>query len=208
MKGLLLKDWYMTLRHYRFVFPISAVFILLAVFSENASFMFTVYPCLLLAMIPYSSYAYDERDHWLSYLGALPVSRGQYVSAKYVTALIAVAGMVLVDAAAELVHGLTSGVFSWATLPYMAAGGCMSLLMPALLMPLVLRFGAEKGRLVYYMLIGGMAVAMITLLGGSSETMTGFGYGPVLPILMGVVAFVFAASWVLSAALFRRRDLP
>ncbi|MDE7281371.1 MAG: ABC-2 transporter permease, partial [Ruminiclostridium sp.] len=66
MKGLILKDLYMTVKYCRIYLLIAVVFIAVS-FVGNDSLFFIFYPCLFCGMIPVSLLGYDERSRWLQY---------------------------------------------------------------------------------------------------------------------------------------------
>ena len=82
MKGLLLKDWYMMKKYCRYYLFVSIGFIILSMMSSGNMF-FIFYPCLLAGMIPVNLLGYDERSRWTEYVGTLPYTKTQIVSAKY-----------------------------------------------------------------------------------------------------------------------------
>ena len=88
MKGLILKDLYMAVKYCRAYALIAIVFLGFSVVNgDNMFFLF--YPCLLCGMIPVNLLAYDERSKWLLYSAALPYSKTQLVTAKYLIGLMA-----------------------------------------------------------------------------------------------------------------------
>ena len=86
MKGLLLKDFYLAWRYCRILLILVVVFIALSWAGEGSMF-FLFYPIILVSMIPVTLLGYDERDRWMGYSAALPYTRGQLVSAKYLVGL-------------------------------------------------------------------------------------------------------------------------
>ena len=58
MKGLLLKDLYMTMKYCRTYLLIAVVFIAVS-FGGGDSLIFIFYPCLFCGMIPVSLLGYD-----------------------------------------------------------------------------------------------------------------------------------------------------
>ena len=99
MKGLLLKDFYLLASYCKSFLLISAVFIgLFAV--EPSNFFFLLMLCIMLGMLPTTLLSYDEREHWNVYSQVFPVTRGQYVSVKYLIGLLCSVLVALVVAAA------------------------------------------------------------------------------------------------------------
>ena len=86
MKGLLLKDLYLAAKHCRAFLLVAVVFLGVS-FAGDENIFFIVYPTLITSMIPMTLISYDERDRWTQYSAALPYSRGQLVSSKYLIGL-------------------------------------------------------------------------------------------------------------------------
>ena len=74
MKGLLLKDLYMSEKYCRAFLLIVVIFFGMSLMS-GSSFFLLAYPCILVGLIPASLVSYDERERWDVYSGTLPCSR-------------------------------------------------------------------------------------------------------------------------------------
>ena len=106
MKGLLLKDWYMMKKYCRYHLFVSIGFIILSMMSSGNMF-FVFYPCLLAGMIPVNLLGYDERSRWTEYVGTLPYTKTQIVSAKYLIGLFTQIAMLTVIC---IVQGVKMGI--------------------------------------------------------------------------------------------------
>ena len=150
MKGLLLKDWYMTKKYCRAYLLIAIVFIAVSFFS-NGDMFFVFYPCLLCGMIPVNLMAYDERSRWIQYSDTLPYSRAQIVSSKYLIGLMAQMAMLLVTGIVQGIRMCMEGTFqmnefSMLMLPMLI----VSTLTPSICLPFVFKLGVEKGRIILF----------------------------------------------------------
>ncbi len=202
MKGLLTKDLYMTLKYCKFLFLADIVFIAISFVSkENALFM--LFPILFSGMIPITLLSMDERCGWTVYSGTLPYSRGQLVSAKYI------AGPVIAAVFAAVILGLMilrmtffGEVDIAEALISVGTVFAASMLLPALCMPFCFRFGTEKGRIVYFIVIFLLTAAVggFTKGGSVPENLKG-----IVPIIPAAIALLYAVSWVISIALYRRK---
>ena len=202
MKGLLKKDVRMILRTSWPFFPVCVVFLGMSLLSEeNLSFL--ALPVLISGILPVTALSYDERSHWLEFCGTLPVSRAQFVSAKYLLGLICMAAPVVV---AGVLHRF-AGQYPPAMLPGMLGGALgAGLLVSGFSMPMMFKLGVEKGRLWYYL--------MLVIIGGSAGFLSGLetkdlslatGSGSIWLILL-VGAGLYAASWLLSIRLYQNRE--
>ena len=209
MKGLLLKDAYMAAKYCRAYLLIVAVFLIAAPFSGDNLFLM-MYPCILASMVPVNLLAYDAQSKWEQYAGTLPCSRAQLVSAKYLIGLFASCGVLVLIA---LVQGIRMAVGS---IPVQALGSLMAMSMissfvvPAITLPLIFRFGPEKGRILYMVVVGiacGIS-AMVSITQSptlfSREISTEL---PVLGLICLAAAVVYGASWYLSILFYKMRAL-
>ena len=203
MKGLLLKDTYMTVRLCRMFLLLDVVFLGVWMFG-NGDLFFLTYPCLLTTTVPMTLIPYDEREKWDVFAATLPYSRAQIVSCKYLIGLCLSAGILAVAAVGQIFRGTSEGNPGFLTMFPVLLSAC--LLAPAVLYPFVFRFGAEKGRVVYYVVIavvcGGSVVLqnteVVSRLGGLSLGS--------LPAIL-IAAAIYAGSWLLSIRFYAKREL-
>lgn len=197
MAGLLRKDFYM-LTKYNSPFLI-AVAVMAAAAAVLGDGFFTAYACVLAGVLPVTALAYDDREKWCSYCETTPVTRAQFVAEKYILALIVMAGVTALVGVPQLVTGRL------AELPP-ALMPAAALVPSALCLPLFFRFGAERGRTAY------LAVIVLACLGaslinkGGRGELSTLGTAGTLTALFGTAA-VLAASWALSVAAYKKREL-
>ena len=210
MKGLLLKDFYMTAKYCRTYLLIGIVFIAVSFAGADSQNMFFVfYPCLLCGMIPVNLLAYDERSRWLEYSGTLPYTKAQLVSAKYLVGVIVQGVMLLAVGIAQAVRMNLAGSFRLGEYGMiMAAIFAMATITSSISLPFMFRWGVEKGRIAYYCMIGFVCAA--GYLGSVFFTESGkvTAAGSLVAwamILLGTV--IYAASWLASIALYQKREM-
>ena len=205
MKGLLRKDFYMTWSYAKRLLVVSLLFVALSLFAENGQ-VFLLYPMLLLTTLPASLLGYDEKFRWDRTCAALPLTPAQVVAEKYLFGLLcSCAALVLLGGGAALgvlLRGGTAGL--WKLLSLLLAVGLIG---PALLLPFLIRWGSEKGRLAYYFLVG--AICALFLLFMRPDTSLGaLALGPgdaLLMLLLG--ALLYALSCLLSIRLYKKREI-
>ena len=195
MKGLLQKDFYLmrTLaRSYAFILGVFFLISLTGVYDGTFLCTFLVLMCV---MIPANTFSYDEQAKWDKYAVSLPAGRPGVVRAKYLfTLLVSLAALAL----ATLLEAELSAV----------APAGFGILMTAILLPLLFRFGSQRGRL-YLVLV----VAVLTggTVGGAMVlSEAGLGASILLTLLaaaplVGLVALV--PSYFLSLRIYREKDL-
>lgn len=208
MKGLLLKDWYMTVKYCRAYLFLAVVFCVLSFLNpENLFFVF--YPGLLCGMLPVNLLGYDERSKWLQYSETMPYTRAQIVSGKYLMGLFAQLAILLIMGAVHAIRMGIDGIFYPGEFLSMMMGLLMlSLIASSISLPFMFKLGVEKGRLAYLIMVGvvcGGSVAMANILSTKATASTNL--VSVLPVLCLVGAGIYTLSWYLSVVFFRRREL-
>ena len=208
MKGLIIKDLYMTAKYCRSNIIISFLFLLLSLASPDNLF-FTFYPAMLGGMIPTNILAYDERSRWIQYSDTLPYSRAQIVSGKYIIGLIAQGTIIVSIGIAHAAVMISNGTFSTEAFGvFIMLILTMSLISSSINLPFMFKYGVEKGRLAYYVMVGivcGGSVAASQLMTESTEQEINL-FG-VLPIVCLIGIGIFALSWYLSIVFYKKRAL-
>lgn len=207
MKGLLLKDFYMTAKYCRSFLLIVIVFLAVSFFGKDNIF-FILYPVLISSMIPVTLISYDEHDKWNVYSLTLPYTRGQLVSAKYLTGLIFGAAAYVVSLAATIVRMQLNGYFSLDSFLGMAVILlALGMLAPTLLLPLVFKLGANKGRIAFYIMIGLMTAAGALAAGIGMQFSLPAGGIWLLAGIVLMILLLYVLSWRLSIVFYRRREM-
>lgn len=206
MKGLLRKDLYMIWSYGRTLLVISAIFLFSSVFMPSEeNFFFVAYPVLMGGILPVTLLSYDERFGWNRYCDALPLTRKQVVDERYLMTLLSFLALFAVTLAVQAVVLLPKGrredlVQLAGLLP------CFGLAAPAILLPVSLRYGVEKGRLVYFFIIGLVVAAGLVFSSDLLQVSGTIGNGGVAAVLLGAL-LVFGASWLLSIRIYAKREL-
>ena len=207
MKGLLRKDIYMAAKYYRAVFGMVAVFLLLMIFVDG-SLLFLTYPVLLSGMLPVTLLSYDTHFKWEQYSGTLTYTRAQLVSAKYLMGLIFSGGVLLVCLVVLALRQIQGGGFDLDA--FLAAGllcFVLGVAAPAFLLPLAFKFGPEKGRLLFIVLIASLCGAGVAL--GQADFLSGLAMGNstlVALVTVGVTLVLYLLSWRLSIHFYQKKE--
>ena len=208
MRGLLLKDWYVMKKYCRYYFFVCIGFIILSMMSSGNMF-FIFYPCLLCGMIPVNLLGYDERSRFTEYVGALPYTKTQIVSAKYLIGLFTQIAMLTVICITQGVKmGIEGNFVLKEFLVLMMLMLIMASVSSSLTLPFIFRYGVEKGRGAYYVMIGVVCSGSIISTTIFKESMQkDIQLNGVLPIacLVGIGIYVF--SWYLSIVFYNKREL-
>ena len=156
MKGLLQKDFYLmrTLaRSYAFILGVFFLLSLTGVYDGTFLCTFLVLMCV---MIPANTFSYDEQAKWDKYAASLPAGRPGVVRAKYLfTLLVSLAALALAALLQALLFFLGragTATLLEAELSAVAPAG-FGILMTAILLPLLFRFGSQRGRLYLVLVV-------------------------------------------------------
>lgn len=208
MKGLIIKDLYMTVKYCKTNIIISLLFLFLSLANRESLFL-SFYPAMLCGIIPTNLLAYDERSKWLHYSQTLPYTPAQIVSGKFIIGLIAqIAILILVGCghAAVMISGGTFDIISFAV--FMMLMLTMSLISSSISLPFIFKYGVEKGRLAYYVMVGivcgGSVAASKIMTESTAQEINLFG---VLPIVCLIGIGIYALSWYFSVVFYKKREL-
>jgi ABC-type transport system involved in multi-copper enzyme maturation permease subunit len=156
---------------------------------------------------------YDEKAKWDKYAAAMPYSRKDVVLSKYLLGLGCMVVSLIVVFIGSLVYGMfTDVVFtgdSLAELVIMLISlFCVTLIFMAVNMPIIFKWGHEKGRMIF---IAGIA-AFAAIIGASSVientsiAIEGF-FNNYFYIIVVAAIVLTAASIPLSIKFYERREL-
>ena len=207
MKGLLLKDFYLSWRYCRAFLVIVAVFLAVS-FTGDDNIFFLIYPIMIASVIPMTLVSYDEHDKWTAYSGTLPYTRAQLVSTKYLVGMCFGSVAFLISMAATTVRMILGGGFVLEQFAVLGTAllvlGCLG---TAFILPYVFKYGAEKGRVAFYITVGVFS-GVAAVLAGMGFQIQGLSSGlwP-LAAVAGVSILLYALSWWLTIRFYQKREL-
>lgn len=160
MTGLLIKDFRLLKVQKNFFVLIALILLGMILFSED-NFYAISFATFVFSLFSASTVSYDEFDNGNPFLFSLPVTRKGYVLEKYCFGLILGGSAWFVSTLLVVIVQLTKDTASLTDLllPSLALLPFMLFLL-AVMLPIQLKFGSEKGRIV---LIG--VIGLIFLLG-------------------------------------------
>ncbi len=207
MKGLILKDTYVVFKQMK------VLLLIVVLFTIMLGYTFGVFLLLYCAMLPISTIAFDEKAKWDKYAATMPYSRKDIVLSKYLLGLACMAVALIIVFIGTLVYGLfTDTVFTGDALVdlviMLISLFCVTLIFMAVNLPIIFKWGVEKGRMIF---IAGIA-AFAAIIGASavmentSIVIVGFLSNYFYIIVIAAIALT-AASIPLSIKLYEKRDL-
>ena len=209
MKALIYKDLLAVWNYCRSFIFMCAMFLLFSVVLEEYRFL-QMYPSIFTFILLNTIIAYDERDRWDRQVLAMPVSRKQYVTAKYLVSVVLQAVVLILTATAHALQLLRTGSFSWENIGITAVIVMLfGTLPPAMFLPFIFKAGVEKGRIAYMIAagcgcgLGGAGMKVLNTL-GMMDKPVGIGFAPVAMVL---ALLLFCGSWALSVKWYEKREL-
>ena len=211
MKAIWLADLYGSRRSLHLFTLLSMLFMLLAISSAATvtSLTFALCASAGAGMLPAVNLEAAETSHWDRCVQAMPCTRAQAVSARYLEAL-AVVGAAWAYGAALFCAKAALGGWTWAEARLLdACVPAAGLLSAALCLAVTFRMGWARGKIVFSVtvcVVGGSGAAT-SLLGVSDAGLGPFaGSVAVLALPIAAVA-LFIGSWALSVRWYEKREL-
>jgi ABC-type transport system involved in multi-copper enzyme maturation permease subunit len=209
MLGLVYKDLMVMRKTLLLYGAMGIVYGIIAIYGDQYGMVFALM-MIVSAMVPVSAISYDERSKWDKIVNTMPLSRKEVVLSKYLLAILLTAiSSVIIFAFYMLVPEMPLEEKAVIT----AVMAMMAMIYQAALMPVMFKFGSEKGRTmmlailfvpaVLIFAIGEMNIidvnAAISFL-ERNEAM--------IPYLMaGFVLVIYSLSMALSVKIYEKKDL-
>ncbi len=222
MKGIFLKEMYLLRSLWKSWLFVAGIMALNGIAAGNMGLMFATIT-FIGVMCTMTAFGYDSSSHWDAFALSLPVTRRQMVLCRYGVGL---ASMGLVSAALLPLSLLILALNEKADPLEMAVsfGSCLAvgLILLAVLVPVIYKFGVEKARYLYVALIGAVGVLIYGLLkmyekidtalpgtGGLAGTVEWFsqrgaGFWAVLAVVAAVLAM--ALSYLASVKIYSKKE--
>lgn len=202
MKGLILKD-FINLKKQSKITAILIVFYFLLSKTTKSTGMFEGMILILFAMMPITAISYDERANWDKYGLTMPVSRAEMVLSKYILGLILSTFSLVLIFIIQILMGTEMNKEN-ITVPFVIFG--ISILFISLILPIMFRFGVEKGRMLMFIVLM-IPTILITMLPNifktppSEEMITKALYA--LPI---IILIIFILSILISINIYKKKE--
>ena len=200
MKGLLIKDWQTLLKQMKFMLVIVVV---LACVPGTYMAAFALF---YAAMLPITALAYDERAKWDELAAMMPYTAKSIVGSKYVLGLTLVLPVLALSILSRLlVH--STPIVSEDTISLLITAE-LSLILMAIDLPFMFRFGVEKGRLIYIALTCVFVIAGVNFADKLVDMINGIETAMVTTVPLLLLAAAVTAlflSYLISVRVYRAR---
>ena len=204
MKGLLLKDFFTLSKSLRMFL------LLILVFACMPGYNMAIFAVVYASLLPVTALSYDERCKWDTLAAMSPYSAAEMVISKYLLGYIGILFASVLALAVHAVYGLFGSSPDHEYISYILSGAGSGLLIMALTLPAMYKFGVEKGRIAFFVILAVTfgAVAGLSALSDNGE-LSGFGLdigaGTGILILLAVI-LLNAASILLSIKFYSKRE--
>ena len=210
MKGLFVKDIELMKQQKQFFVLVVVMGVILNLAGSGSVSFAIGYFTIVTAIFAITTISYDEFDNGFAFLMTLPVTRKQYVLGAGLTAaawgIEAITG-VICKGVAELQGCLSEKIIG--TLIYIP----LALLVLAVSLPLVIHFGAEKGRyiaMVMWAIIIAVVYILIKTMGLSADAvdawLSGLNWGMVLAGAVLFTVIVYMGSFGIGVRLMEKKE--
>lgn len=213
MKSVVLKDLYNMRGNGKSVL-ISFLILAVAMASTGVGVLYS--GAILCSSLIVSTFAYDDRCDWAKYAVVMPISRNELVAGKYAMLTLLVVGGMAVSFLASLVSNAITGQIplNWNGLQELIFSALTALIFAlvygSVAIPLILRFGAEQGRvLLVAALLVPAAVCFAVYQVGKWMGIVLTDQGVVLLVCGAAVAALvwMAVSYRISCGIFAKQEL-
>lgn len=216
MKGLLIKDFKLMKGQKNFFILMVVIALFIAIFTENTSFLIG-YLTFISASFTLSSISYDEFDNGNAFLFSLPITRKTYVLEKYSFSLIlGGSSWFLASVIAVSMEWLKQGTFSFDIVMSSIMVLPLMLLMQTVMLPLIFKFGGEKGRTALIGMVG-LLVAIFFFLKSLfkiikidltiiTNTLSTMGWGLTMTLIIGITFVLFLFSYKMSEKIILKKE--
>ena len=203
MKGLLYKDAVTLMKQ------LKLFLLMILIFAVIPGYNMITFALVYCAMLPFSAMAYDERSKWNRLAAMLPYSDVQLVLCKYILGWLSVLGAMLIAAVAQFAVLLIRGAQAElaAMLLTLVVSTSASLILLALSLPFLYRFGVERGRMTFIVAIV-VGVVGVTLFTNAASFDLSERASSILVLLAPALAVALnAISVPVSTRLYRRHGV-
>ena len=205
MKGILYKDFLVLKKQGVIILGCLLLYGIIALFGGDDSSIFSFAVVFLGTMLPVTALAYDEQAKWDKYALSMPVSRTEMVVSKYLLCLIVFAIAEILNLSVELIQ--KKGIIDMDAVLVSLAVLSLGILYVSVMLPLLFRFGVEKGRLMILLVVF-VPVGIFMLLdwAGVSMPKSDTEITALLKILPVVALAALILSVLVSVAIYQKKE--
>ena len=217
MTGLILKDFLILRKTLRSYLLILAIYVAVAFLGYWSPSFVGGFMMVMAAMLPMNVFAYDKQARWDVYGLSLPVGRTKTVAARYLAVLIMFAASAVLTTVLGVVLNLAGRMEESLGEYLLACAICVmiAMLVNAMMLPLLYKFGPERARMMFFGAMGMIVLLVVILLipfGGlewlkalDAPTMEQAAAVPAVAVAAGLV--LLTLSFLLSRHFYGTKDV-
>lgn len=198
MLGLLLKDIYNIRKQAIWYIAMIVLFCGISVVLKNVAFASTIGILVTISM-PLTAIAYEEKDGWQKFVIASGTNVKTIVVEKYLLGVIFALISIIGYSVAFMVVGAEEDRLVEFTAPV-----CMQFLVLAVVLPLVFKFGVEKGRvymIIAVVLLMAVLIAVLPVLGNMQE-----GANVFIGCMAAITVIALCVSFLVSFKIYSKKE--
>lgn len=143
MIGLLIKDLLNIRKELKIYALFIAVYVAITFVSQDTNILMAVI-AMMCVMMPLTAIAYDEKANWDKYSLTMPISRKEIVLSKYILGVgLATMGLIITSIISIFDNGIMTDFIELPIVYW-----CLSIVLLSIILPIIIKFGAEKGRFI------------------------------------------------------------
>ncbi|WP_419025333.1 ABC-2 transporter permease [Emergencia sp.] len=192
MRGLVLKDSYVLLKQMKLF---GVLMLIMAVIPNTFTRGFAI---MYASMLPITAISFDEQAKWDYYANMMPYKKRDMALSKYIIGIIFTLVVCVVEVLAIIVTAAVknqSSAIMQENLMIVPLVAAAAMILMSINLPLIMKMGAERGRMVYILLTVFVAVAVV----GSVEVDSPLWQLDENLIMIGLVVIAIAALLISMA---------
>lgn len=198
MLGILLKDFVTTKKQIIWYVFMIALFCVVAVVTDNVAFAGSIGMVVAIS-VPTSAIAYEERDGFNKVAVASGIDKKVIVIEKYLLGFL----FLLIGGISYFLVYYFSKAQANKWIEFVVSM-CMQIVLLAIVMPVIFKFGVEKGRtymILFMVVFLSIFIALMSLINFTVDSAI-----VVLPIVITITIIGLAISIFLSIKIYKKKD--
>ena len=219
MSGLIVKDFLILRKTLRSYLLILAIYVAVAFAGYWSSSFVGGFMMVMVALLPMNIFAYDKQAKWDVYGLSLPVGRTKTVAARYLAVLIMFGASAVLTTVLGVVMSIAGRMEESLGEYMLSCAICVviAMLVNAMMMPFLYKFGPERARIMFFGVMGVIALVAVVFLiplGGLEWLKSleiaepSFAQATVIPAVAALAGLVLLAlSFLLSRHFYGTKDI-
>ncbi len=210
MKGLLMKDMILLKPQLKIYLIIMVFWFMIARWNGQPGF-FGGLMVMFALMIPMTTIGYDDACKWPAFALTAPVSRFKLVMSKYIILFLTMLVLSIIVFVGALIMGEDAAGSLFMTVAMLPFG----MIMAAVLLPIIFKFGVEKGRFAFLAFIafvvaavvaGGRKLSTLAADGDIVESLLSMSRGTMIAAVVLVTAAATIISILISKEIYDKKE--